>query len=62
MNIYVIQIFDDYWVRDGEGQVEEIHDLEAATQFKTKKAAKEVISSLTYAEYCKIKTLLITEE
>lgn len=55
--MYVIQLLDDYWVRDGEGQIEEIHDLESATKFKTKKAAKEVVSSLTYAEYCKIKKL-----
>lgn len=55
--MYVIQIFDDYWIRDGDGQVEEIHDLEAATQFKTKKAAKEVVNSITHAEYCKIKKL-----
>jgi hypothetical protein len=54
---YVIQMFDDFWLRDGDGQVEEIHDLEAATKFKTKKAAKEVIDSITFAEYCKIKKL-----
>jgi hypothetical protein len=55
--MYVIQLFEDYWLRDGEGQVEEINDLEAATKFKTKKAAKEVVSSITFSEYCKIKNL-----
>lgn len=55
--MYVIQMFDEYWLRDREGLVEEINDLEAATKFKTKKAAKEVINSTTFAKYCSIKKL-----
>jgi hypothetical protein len=52
--MYVIQLFDEYWLRDANDHIDEVYDLEAATQFKTKKAAKALIASVTLSEYCKI--------
>ena len=51
---YVVKMFDQYWLRECEDHMEEIYDLEQATQYDSKDAAKSAIGRFTYGEYCKI--------
>ena len=51
---YVVKMFEEYWLRVCEDHMEELYDLEKATVFNTKKAAKNAINDFNMVEYCEI--------
>lgn len=53
--MYVIKLFENWWVREVDQEVfHEIYDLEKATQYKTKKEAKAFLENITLSEYAEI--------